>query len=125
MKVAFRLDMKVLSLVCIIAFLAAIPVGFAGEKQVVIVAATDQQQSAGESAADRKSNKLAALQKWASDNIMLAPREIQLRAALAAKLYQQKGNQPFTLSEWQVFDEVTKWCIILGCPQAIPNELLR
>lgn len=64
------------------------------------------------------------MQKWASDNILLTDREIQLRAALAAKFYAQKGNKPFTLAEWQVFDEVTKWCIILGCPQAIPAELL-
>lgn len=101
---------------------------FAGEKPIVIVAATDQQTNQNqhsENPSDRQARKLAALQKWASDNLMLADREIQVRAALAAKLYAQKGNQPFTLSEWQVFDQETKWCIILGCPQAIPNELLR
>lgn len=110
--------MKTLSLV--FCALCVLGVSAFADKPVVISAATDQGQSPG----DRRAQKLAELQKWASDNIMLAPREIQLRAAMAAKLYAQKGNRPFTISEWQVFDEVTKWCIILGCPQAIPAELL-
>lgn len=113
--------MKTLRILCALV-LIAIPC-LAGEPQVVVVAAADQQK-AGDTVAERRAQKLAALKQWASDNLMLAPREIQLRAAMAAKLYQEKGNKPFTLSEWQVFDEVTKWCIIVGCPQAIPVELL-
>jgi hypothetical protein len=112
----------------IVAFLLFANLGFADDKnQVVIVAAGDQQQTdraRDQNAGARRARKLADLQKWASDNILLADRDIQLRTALATKLYQEKGNRPFTAREWQVFDQNTKWAIILGCPQAIPAELL-
>jgi hypothetical protein len=71
----------------------------------------------------KRARKRAILQKWASDNLVLSDRETQLRAALAAKLYQEK-KAPFTLEEFQFCDQETKMAIILYVPEAIPARSL-
>jgi hypothetical protein len=72
----------------------------------------------------RRQAKLARLQKWASQNLMLASREDQLKAALAGKMFAERRNKPLTANEFQFLNDDSKFIIILYHPQMLPPELL-
>jgi monoamine oxidase len=72
----------------------------------------------------RRARKLAALRRWASQNLMVASREDQLRAALGAKFFQQRGGKPLSAAEFQFLDNQSKIAIILYQPEMLPPELL-
>jgi monoamine oxidase len=72
----------------------------------------------------RRAHKLAALRRWASQNLMVASREDQLRAAMGAKFFQQRGGKPLSAAEFQFLDDQTKIAIILYQPEMLPPELL-
>jgi len=59
----------------------------------------------------------------ASKNLQLATREEQLRAALTARLLQQRGGRPFSPAEFQFFDKETREAILKFNPEAAPPTL--
>jgi TP901 family phage tail tape measure protein len=58
----------------------------------------------------------------ASKNLLMADREIQLRAALAAKFAQGRGGRGFTAEEFGFFDTKTKQTIEKTNPDLLPPE---
>lgn len=58
----------------------------------------------------------------ASKNLLMADRETQLRAALAAKLVQQRGGRGFNAQEFGFLDPKDKQAIERGVPSALPKE---
>jgi TP901 family phage tail tape measure protein len=58
----------------------------------------------------------------ASKNLLMADRETQLRAALAATFAQSRGGRPFTAEELQFFDQKTKSAIQQTNPDLLPPE---
>lgn len=72
----------------------------------------------------KRKAKLEALQKSASRNLMMADSEGQLQAAMAAKMFAQRGNKPLTPAEFQCLDERSKIALILYYPEMIPAGIL-
>jgi TP901 family phage tail tape measure protein len=58
----------------------------------------------------------------ASKNLLMAGREDQLRAALAAKFAAQRGGKGFSANEFQFFDPSTKQAIEKTNPDLLPPE---
>lgn len=58
----------------------------------------------------------------ASKNLLMADRETQLRAALAAKFASQRGGKGFSANEFQFFDPQTKQSIEKTNPELLPPE---
>lgn len=59
----------------------------------------------------------------ASKNLLMADRETQLRAALAAKFAAARGGKGFSANEFQFFDPSTKQAIEKTNPDLLPPEL--
>lgn len=73
---------------------------------------------------ERRAKKLAVLRQWASRNLIMANHEDQLRAALAARYFQQRGGKPLSAAEFAFLDQETKISIILYMPEMLLPELL-
>jgi TP901 family phage tail tape measure protein len=58
----------------------------------------------------------------ASKNLLMADRETQLRAALAAKLIEQRGGRAFNAAEFGFLDTKDKQAIEKGFPSGLPAE---
>lgn len=58
----------------------------------------------------------------ASKNLIMADRESQLRAALAAKFAAERGGKGFSSNEFQFFDSQTKQSIEKTNPELLPPE---
>jgi ribosomal protein L12E/L44/L45/RPP1/RPP2 len=71
----------------------------------------------------RDAPRKAALRRWASQNLMIASREDQLRAAMAAKFFEQRKGRPLTAAEYSFLDQDSKIALILYFPELLPPEL--
>jgi hypothetical protein len=81
----------------------------------------DQEQKA--EAERRDAPRKAALRRWASQNLMNASREDQLRAAMAAKFFEQRKGRPLSAAEYSFLDQDSKIALILYFPELLPPEL--
>lgn len=71
-----------------------------------------------------RESRLAAAQQRASRALLMAPREDQLKAALSAKLLQERGGLPMTADEFQFLSQDLRRVILVYVPALLPVELL-
>jgi hypothetical protein len=87
------------------------------------VAKQRREQQRKAEAKRRDAPRKEALRRWASQNLLNASREDQLRAAMAAKFFEQRKARPLTAAEYQFLDQDSKIALILYFPELLPPEL--